>query len=75
MSQPLDSATPGRPPKVPFWAGKVCFMFLCEKNVPVDIHGKVRLQMVLGTLGILIFIMIPSFGDDIILSAAAVGPY
>jgi hypothetical protein len=50
-------------------------MFLCEKNVPVDIHGKVRLQMVLGTLGILIFIMIPSFGDDIILSAAAVGPY
>jgi hypothetical protein len=39
------------------------------------IHGKVLLQMVLRTLGILIFIMIPSFGDDIIVSAAAVGPY
>jgi hypothetical protein len=37
------------------------------------IHGKVRLQMVLRTLGILIFIMIPSSGDDIIVSAAAVG--
>jgi hypothetical protein len=37
-------------------------------------YGKVRLQMVLQTLGILIFIMIPSSGDDIIVSAAAVGP-
>ncbi len=39
------------------------------------IHGKVCLQMVLQTLGILIFIIIPSSGDDIIVSAAAVGPY
>jgi hypothetical protein len=39
------------------------------------IHGKDRLQMVLRTLGILIFIMIPSSGDDIIIRAAAVGPY
>jgi hypothetical protein len=39
------------------------------------IHGKVRLQMVLLTLGILIFIMIPSSGDDVIVSAAVVGPY
>jgi hypothetical protein len=39
------------------------------------IHGKVRLQMVLWTLGILIFIMIPSYGDDIIVSAAVVGPH
>ncbi len=39
------------------------------------IHGKVRLQMVLRILGILIFIMIPSSGNYIILSAAAVGPY
>jgi hypothetical protein len=31
--------------------------------------------MVLQTLEILIFIMIPSSGDDIIVSAAAVGPY
>ncbi len=37
------------------------------------IHGKVRLQMVLWSLGILIFIMIPSSGDDIIIGAAAVG--
>jgi hypothetical protein len=37
------------------------------------IHGKVRLQMVLQ--GILIFIMIPSSGDDIIASAVVVGPY
>jgi hypothetical protein len=39
------------------------------------IHGKVRLQMVLWTLGILIFIMIPSSVDDIIVSAVAIGPY
>jgi hypothetical protein len=39
------------------------------------IHGKDRLQMVLRTLGILILIMIPSSGDDIIVRAAAVGPY
>jgi hypothetical protein len=39
------------------------------------IHGKVCLQMFLWTLGILIFIMIPSSGDDIIVSAVAVGPY
>ena len=39
------------------------------------IHGKVCLQMVLQTLGILIFIMISSSGDDIIVSAAAVEPY
>jgi hypothetical protein len=39
------------------------------------IHGKVRLQMVLRTLGILNFIMIPSSGDDIIISAVVVGPY
>ena len=39
------------------------------------IYGKVRLQMVLWTLGILIFIMIPSYGDDIIVSAAVVGPH
>ncbi len=39
------------------------------------IHGKVHLQMVLQTLGILIFIMIPSCGDDIVISAAAVWPY
>jgi hypothetical protein len=38
------------------------------------IHGKVCLQMVLRTLGKLIFIMIPSSGDDIIVSAVAVGP-
>jgi hypothetical protein len=37
------------------------------------IHGKVRLQMVLWTLGILIFIMIPSSSDDFIIGAAAVG--
>ncbi len=39
------------------------------------IHGKVCLQMVLRTLGILIFIMIPSSGNDIIVSTVAVGPY
>ncbi len=39
------------------------------------IYGKVHLQMVLQTLGILIFIMIPSSGDDIIVSAVVVGPY
>ena len=39
------------------------------------IHGQVCLQMVLRTLGILIFIMIPSSGDDIIVSAAVVGPH
>ncbi len=34
MSQPLDSATPARPPKVPFFlAGKVCFMFWDEKKL------------------------------------------
>ncbi len=33
MSQPLDSATPGRPPKVPFfWRERYVFMFLCSKN-------------------------------------------
>jgi hypothetical protein len=37
------------------------------------IHGKVRLQMVLRTLGILIFVMIPSSGNDIVVGAAAVG--
>jgi hypothetical protein len=38
-------------------------------------HGKDCLQMVLQTLGILIFIMIPSSGDDIIVRAVVVGPY
>ena len=29
--------TPGRPPKVPFFRReRYVFMFLCEKNVPVD---------------------------------------
>ncbi len=37
------------------------------------IYGKVRLQMVLQTFGILIFIMIPSSSDDIIVGAVAVG--
>jgi hypothetical protein len=37
------------------------------------IYGKVCLQMVLLTLGKLIFIMIPSSGNDIIVGAAAVG--
>jgi hypothetical protein len=33
MSRPLDSATPGRPPKVPFFGWeRYVFMFLCEKN-------------------------------------------
>jgi hypothetical protein len=33
MSQTLDSATPGRPPKVPFLGQeRYVFMFLCEKN-------------------------------------------
>ncbi len=33
MSQPLDSATPGRPPKVPFfWQERNVFVFLGEKN-------------------------------------------
>ncbi len=33
MSQPLDSVTPGRPPKVPFFGReRYIFMFLCEKN-------------------------------------------
>ena len=36
-------------------------------------YGKVRLQMVLQTLGILIFIMIPSSDNDIIISAVVVG--
>ncbi len=43
---------------------------------PINVvHGKVRLQMVLRTLEILIFIMIPSSGNDIIVSTVAVGPY
>ncbi len=38
---------------------------------PINVkHGKVCLQMVLRTFGILIFIIIPSSGDDIIVSAA-----
>ncbi len=38
MSQPLDSATPARPPKVPFSGGKGMFLcFWVKKNVPVDI--------------------------------------
>jgi hypothetical protein len=33
MSQPLDSATPARPPKVPFLGReRYVFMFLGEKN-------------------------------------------
>jgi hypothetical protein len=37
MSRPLDSATPGRPPNVPFLGlERYVFMFLCEKIVPVD---------------------------------------
>jgi hypothetical protein len=37
VSQPLDSATPARPPKVLFWGQeRYVFMFLCKKNVPVD---------------------------------------
>jgi hypothetical protein len=33
MSQPLDSATPGRPPKVPFfWRERYVFVFLGENN-------------------------------------------
>jgi hypothetical protein len=37
MSQPMDSATPARPPKVPFFAReRYVFMFLCKKIVPVD---------------------------------------
>ncbi len=39
------------------------------------IHGKVRLQMVLESLGMLIFVMIPSCGNDIFVSAPVVGPY
>jgi hypothetical protein len=39
------------------------------------IWGKVRLQIVLRTSGILIFIMIPSDGEDIIICAPPVGPY
>jgi hypothetical protein len=38
-------------------------------------YGNIRLQMVLRTFGILIFIMIPSSGDDIIIRALPVGPY
>ncbi len=41
----------------------------------IVIYGKVCLQMVLQTLGILIFIMIPSSGDDSIIRATPVGPY
>ncbi len=42
MSRPLDSAMPGRPPKVPFLGGKGMFMFLCEKIVPVDTLFKLQ---------------------------------
>jgi hypothetical protein len=42
MSQPLDSATPGRPPNVPFFGQeRYVFMFLCEKIVPVDMAFRV----------------------------------
>jgi hypothetical protein len=37
MSRPLDSATPGRPPNVPFSGGKGMFLcFYVKKIVPVD---------------------------------------
>jgi hypothetical protein len=37
MSQPLDSATPARPPKVPFLGGKGMFLcFWVKQIVPVD---------------------------------------
>jgi hypothetical protein len=37
MSQPLDSATPGRPPKVPFfWWERYVLCFYVKKIVPVD---------------------------------------
>jgi hypothetical protein len=39
------------------------------------IWGKVRLQIILRTSGILIFIMIPSAGNNIIICALPVGPY
>jgi hypothetical protein len=39
------------------------------------IYDKVRLQTVLRTLGILIFIVILSSSDDIIIHAPPVGPY
>jgi hypothetical protein len=39
MCQPLDSATPGRPPNVPFLGReRYVFMFLCEKNCAYG-HG------------------------------------
>jgi hypothetical protein len=39
MSQPLDSAMPGRPPNVPFFGqDRHVFMFLCEKNCACG-HG------------------------------------
>jgi hypothetical protein len=37
MCQPLDSATPGRPPNVPFFGReRYVFMFYVKKIVPVD---------------------------------------
>jgi hypothetical protein len=39
MSQPLDSATPGRPPNVPFFGWeRYVFMLLCEKKCACG-HG------------------------------------
>jgi hypothetical protein len=44
MSQPLDSATPGRPPKVPFLGReRYVFMFLCSKIVGHS-HSSAKLR-------------------------------
>jgi hypothetical protein len=56
MSRPLDSATPGKPPKVPFSGVKGMFScFYVKKIVPVDtlsterhIH---RIMDILASLG------------------------
>ncbi len=41
MSRSLDSATPGRPPKVPFFGReRYVFMFYVRKIVPVDTLSK-----------------------------------
>jgi hypothetical protein len=56
---------------------RTCYTGNCgRQNTTINvIWGKVRLQIILRTSGILIFIMIPSAGDDIIIRALPVGPY